>query len=68
MTMNEAKCQSAQELISKINYELKSNDIPFLIYLNKQDDIDENEPISKNGLLLLSLHKITIFIIYKSYK
>ena len=37
LTMNEAKCESAQELISKLNYELKSTDIPFLIYYNKQD-------------------------------
>jgi len=37
LTMNEAKCHSAQELISKLNYEIKSVDVPFLIYYNKQD-------------------------------
>eukprot|EP00486_Rosalina_sp_Unknown_P012069 CAMPEP_0201588632 /NCGR_PEP_ID=MMETSP0190_2-20130828/157317_1 /ASSEMBLY_ACC=CAM_ASM_000263 /TAXON_ID=37353 /ORGANISM="Rosalina sp." /LENGTH=476 /DNA_ID=CAMNT_0048041163 /DNA_START=28 /DNA_END=1455 /DNA_ORIENTATION=+ len=38
LTMNEAKCESAQELISKLNYELKNSDIPFVIYYNKSDE------------------------------
>ena len=37
LTMNEAKCHSAQELLSKLNYDLRDYGIPFLIYLNKQD-------------------------------
>eukprot|EP00485_Elphidium_margaritaceum_P005957 CAMPEP_0202696000 /NCGR_PEP_ID=MMETSP1385-20130828/9398_1 /ASSEMBLY_ACC=CAM_ASM_000861 /TAXON_ID=933848 /ORGANISM="Elphidium margaritaceum" /LENGTH=621 /DNA_ID=CAMNT_0049352091 /DNA_START=46 /DNA_END=1912 /DNA_ORIENTATION=+ len=40
LTMKEAECHSVQELISKVNYELKSSDVPFLIYYNQQDASD----------------------------
>eukprot|EP01084_Bolivina_argentea_P215098 365156_1 len=50
LTMNETKCNSNEELISKINYDLKCNDIPFLIYFNKQDcdgSLNKNEIIKR---------------------
>lgn len=43
--MNEAKCNSVQELISKLNYDLRDLDIPFLILYNKANDDD---PMSLN--------------------
>ena len=37
LTQHLSQCNSEQELISKINFELKDTDIPFLILYNKQD-------------------------------
>ncbi len=48
--MNECKCNSNEELISKINYDLKCNDIPFLIFFNKWDmntKLNSNEIIKR---------------------
>jgi len=45
LTMNEAKCDSVQELISKINYDIRDLGVPFLVLLNKADDDD---PMSLN--------------------
>ena len=45
MTMNEAKCNSVQELISKLNYDLRDLDVPFLVLYNKAND---DNPMSLN--------------------
>merc|ERR1712087_423325 len=52
LTMNEAKCDSVQELISKLNYDLSDTDIPFLILYNKADVIEHN-------LMAINEHRIT---------